>query len=589
MSTGIDYGSYSYDLVNKYGKYAQYTTNANSSASNNATKTVSTSSTSSTFANISGNTCTDGCDDGKIGFFSAVGNALEGVGKGIVNCVKGGFTNSEGHFSLLQTAKTVAMGAACFLPVVGPALGAVLACYGIYNGAKTVITAAQVANNATTDAEAKAAWEQIGSGTLTTGLSIVGLKASAGALRSQLSANTSSATVQAVRAKSSTSDVIKIAAQETKGNMYNAAYATLKKAQSTLEKTGKFIEHPIETTKGMLKTAQAKVKGWGETAKNKADKCLDSAKTKAEQAKQNAETKAANEKASVEKAKQLAKDNNIPDTDCYDNGVPKQIKDGNTTTTYNQNGTPKNTVEVIADNCEMTINGEVVKGQKIREIKYDSNGQRVSQELSIVDSNGKKISYGSRTYSSDGSQASQTLLNKDGTAKTTYQSSDKNGFEVRDSKGKVKSCDITETKTAKNGTQIEQRTQIDANGTIKEKTATLNGETIEHSYKQTNAKGETIKASSSKTSTGKSGSSYKTESTYNPTTKKTDTTITVGIGEGGEISNPTAIDKVFAKIDSGKFGDFTSSKKLTPEFVFENPELVSELSVLLDEEDTINY
>ena len=41
-------------------------------------------------------TCTDGKDDGKIGFGSALWNTLKGVGKTVVNGVKGMFTNKEG-------------------------------------------------------------------------------------------------------------------------------------------------------------------------------------------------------------------------------------------------------------------------------------------------------------------------------------------------------------------------------------------------------------------------------------------------------------------------------------------------------------
>ena len=127
-----------------------------------------------------GNTCTDGNDDGKIGFFSAIGNAIEGIGKGIVKGIKGMFTNKEGKFSLGKTLLSVGLAALCIcVPAVGAVacgigcvVGAVQAGKGIYNAA-----------TAETDAQAKAAWENIGEGTATAVSSYFGAKASVGAMK----------------------------------------------------------------------------------------------------------------------------------------------------------------------------------------------------------------------------------------------------------------------------------------------------------------------------------------------------------------------------------------------------------------------
>ena len=69
-----------------------------------------------------GNTCTDGKDDGKIGFFGAIGSAIKGIGKGIVNGVKGMFTGKDGKFSLGKTLLSIGTVALC---VACPAVGAV--------------------------------------------------------------------------------------------------------------------------------------------------------------------------------------------------------------------------------------------------------------------------------------------------------------------------------------------------------------------------------------------------------------------------------------------------------------------------------
>lgn len=137
------------------------------------------------FVSSSGEKCTDGKDDGKIGLFSAIGNAIKGVGKTIVNGVKGMFTNSEGKFSLGKTLLSVGTAALCIaVPAVGVAacavggvMGAVQVGKGIYNAA-----------TADTDAEAKEAWQNIGGGAFTVAASAVGAKAGVKAVKATSSA-----------------------------------------------------------------------------------------------------------------------------------------------------------------------------------------------------------------------------------------------------------------------------------------------------------------------------------------------------------------------------------------------------------------
>ena len=67
------------------------------------------------------NKCTDGNDDGKLGAGEILENTAKGALDGLVNGIKGMFLDEEGNFSLGNTLKTAAMGAACFIPGIGPA------------------------------------------------------------------------------------------------------------------------------------------------------------------------------------------------------------------------------------------------------------------------------------------------------------------------------------------------------------------------------------------------------------------------------------------------------------------------------------
>lgn len=161
-----------------YNQYQRY--NNNIGVQNGRYVTYTNATQSDAFVSNTGETCTDGKDDGKIGFFSAVGNAIKGIGKTVVNGVKGMFTGKDGKFSLGKTLLSIGTAALCIaVPavgvaacVVGGAMGAIQVGKGVYNAA-----------TATTDAEAKMAWQDVGGGAFTVAASVVGAKAGVKAVK----------------------------------------------------------------------------------------------------------------------------------------------------------------------------------------------------------------------------------------------------------------------------------------------------------------------------------------------------------------------------------------------------------------------
>lgn len=219
--------------------------------------------------NQSNEGCTDGNDDGKIGFFSAVGNAIKGVGKTIVNGVKGMFTNKEGKFSLGKTLLTVATAAACIaFPavglaacVVGGTMGAIQVGKGIYDAA-----------TAETDAEAKQAWQNIGGGAFTVAASVAGAKASVKAV--QNSAGSASALAQLDDTASATqklSALGKDMVTSTKNSAKNVATGA-KNLVSTAKTKAKTAANDAKVAINKAKTA------YNDSAVGKAKAALDAAK-----------------------------------------------------------------------------------------------------------------------------------------------------------------------------------------------------------------------------------------------------------------------------------------------------------------------
>lgn len=113
-------------------------------------------------------TAKDGKDDGKIGFFGAVGSFFKGAVKSVVNGVKDIVTDPK---KLLLAAGCVA------LSIAFPPAGVALAVAGGIGGAVQVGKGVYNAATATTDAEAEAAFEDMGGGAVQVGLSVAGAKA----------------------------------------------------------------------------------------------------------------------------------------------------------------------------------------------------------------------------------------------------------------------------------------------------------------------------------------------------------------------------------------------------------------------------
>lgn len=119
----------------------------------------------------------DGKDDGKISFWSK----LKNMGKGALKTVKGMFCDENG-FSIKRTLTTVAVAAAgaALIAVTGGTAAPVLVAIGAGLGAINIGKGAIKAATAKTDAEAEAAWQEIGGGTLEVGLAMTGAKAASG-------------------------------------------------------------------------------------------------------------------------------------------------------------------------------------------------------------------------------------------------------------------------------------------------------------------------------------------------------------------------------------------------------------------------
>ncbi len=128
-----------------------------------------------TVSQETGNACTDGKDDGKIGLAQGIYYVGKGAAKGIINGLKGCVTDSNGKFSLAKTIGTVALGAAC---IAFPAVGLAACAIGAVTGGAKLVTGVVDAARATTDAAKKDALENVGDGGLTLALSVTGAKAS---------------------------------------------------------------------------------------------------------------------------------------------------------------------------------------------------------------------------------------------------------------------------------------------------------------------------------------------------------------------------------------------------------------------------
>ena len=266
--------------LNNADLYANpYTTNTTAAKAGTQANQVNATNELDSITISSSNTsegCTDGKDDGKIGLFSAVGNAIKGVGKTIANGVKGMFTDSEGNFSLGKTLLSVGAAAAC---IAFPAVGVVACAVGGTMGAIQVGKGIYNAATADTDAEAKQAWQEIGGGAFTVAASVTGAKASIKAVQS--SAGNASALAQLDDTASATqklSALGKDMVTSTKNSAKNVS-AAAKQAASSVKSTLKDVKAKASDAIANGKATASEVKAmYNESAVGQAETALKAAK-----------------------------------------------------------------------------------------------------------------------------------------------------------------------------------------------------------------------------------------------------------------------------------------------------------------------
>ena len=138
-------------------------------------------------------TCTDGKDDGKISFKEGAISFLKGIASPITNMFK-----SPGNF--IKSAAMIAVGTALCI-ATGGAAAPFLVALGVAGGGFQIAKGTIGIFKAKTDAEAKAALKNIGSGTGAVAASIVGAKAAAraGGIQGAKSMNAFQATVACIK------------------------------------------------------------------------------------------------------------------------------------------------------------------------------------------------------------------------------------------------------------------------------------------------------------------------------------------------------------------------------------------------------
>lgn len=172
----------SINTVGTYNQYGYYSgaNGINQQKVQNFTGNSGNNVNQSIFNTPPSSACADGKDDGSIG----IGSALGGLLKGGIKLFTGMFTDQNGNFSLGQTFNSLLtvglIGAATFIPVIGPFVVPALCTYGMIDGGLGVLDALDKASSAKTDAEAEAALESMGAHATEGVLSYLGYKASGG-------------------------------------------------------------------------------------------------------------------------------------------------------------------------------------------------------------------------------------------------------------------------------------------------------------------------------------------------------------------------------------------------------------------------
>ena len=534
--------------------YYSKTRNLNNSSSRYQGSSVSSNKEENldTFVSSKGNTCTDGKDDGKIGILSVIGNTIEGVGKTALNMVKG---------AVQHPFKTAAVIGACCIPVVGPVIAGGLAVYGTVKGVSTVASGVSTALSATTDAEAKDAWESVGEGTFTAGASALALKGSAGQLKTQL--NGGSTTVSAVKAAkangASNGEIVGTAVREgiseTASNAAGVAQASVNAAKKVINK-GKGV---FESAKnGNLRTdAKAAIDNFaakaGEKAKSlytRGEKLADGAKAKF--------TKSGRETAKAEKAASIQEQiNNGTRIEIKGDSLPKgvtkvkggyEITNGNIKTTYNSNG------ELIS---ETVTNGNTVTVNKFRP------GTR--ETISTSTTQGDMTT--TTTYAKNGSS---TVTTESKIGDTTYKNAQKID--------------------AKGNTLSESSSSVDSTGKVKSSSSvnhTTHTRKVKHSKDAAQNNGQVL--SESGTGYGSSFTGVKKVQVQKTVNGKVRNTIETQYYQNGKlIDNPTRLQKleiIGQSTDAGIYANKIMDYEIPKLNEATNPFLQTTGSVLLENEE----
>lgn len=349
-----------------------------------------------------GNTCTDGADDGKISFFSKVTNVAQGAVRGVTNMVK----NAVKH-----PFKTALMVGACCIPVVGPAIGAGFAAYGLGQGAKQIAesyaNAKAIEQAGGSDADVKAAYENIGAGGTTVGLSVIGLKASTSALKTQLKGG--STTVQKL-GEVKGQGAAKIAKTAVEEGLKETGSNALKMGKGFIDKAKNAKDGLIET----IKDPKGKLESIAESAGKKAENFVDKAKglkNKAGELKSKASDTKKLLKSDAETTsglEEFAKENGISEETLKGSKAYKKLEAAETV---------KNIKAGVSKDCIKELPGgkfEITEGDTVT--TYNKNGKLLSQ--TTVEDGMTTV----KKFDSEGNTTYESIKEKiDGKDVTTYE------------------------------------------------------------------------------------------------------------------------------------------------------------------------
>ncbi|MDD3237710.1 MAG: hypothetical protein PHV37_06390 [Candidatus Gastranaerophilales bacterium] len=303
-----------------------------------ATTTIPLTGNVSTTVTPQETTAKDGKDDGKISFWDKCKNVVKGVGKAIGGAVcsiipgashvaKALGWKDAPSFSLKNAA--IAVGAVA-LSIACPPAGVAIAAAGAIKGAVDVGKGIYGAATATTDADAEAAFQNIGAGGLEVGLSVAGVKGGLKAMKGVEGSAMSTATTTAEKVKAFGTD-FKSSIKGGNGyegltNIAKAKYGAIKEAGDGSFKAGLKAEG-----KTAYNNAKESVKTKYGEFKEKIDPktTLENAKTKiaegAEKIK-NTDAKAALADAKTKLGEQFTKLKNAKSKISYQNAKAKVLE-----------------------------------------------------------------------------------------------------------------------------------------------------------------------------------------------------------------------------------------------------------------------